>query len=108
MSPASDTRRSESKLCLCTSTPIKNLLVDTGLRSENAQQRADEARAAQVATALAECRYLAPHNVAIQIIGPSVRLTGQVGSYYEKQLATAAVQSVGGVEQLENELNVCR
>ncbi|MFT5325017.1 MAG: osmotically-inducible protein OsmY [Planctomycetaceae bacterium] len=44
--------------------------------------------------------------VNVQIHEGLVRLSGQVLSYYQKQLATVAVLSVDGVEQLHNDLKV--
>lgn len=108
MTPAANTRRSANVPYFYRSPPAKHLPVAPHIHPENARQRANTPRAAHIATALAECSSLTLHNIAIQVTGPLVRLTGQVGSFYEKQLATAAVQSVDGVEQLENDLNVCR
>lgn len=108
MSPATNTRRSASAPYFHKLSPVKNLPVETGTQLKTARQRADASRAAHIATALAKRSSLTRQNITIQVTGPLVRLTGQVGSYYEKQLATAAVQSVDSVEQLENDLKVDR
>lgn len=108
MSPATNTRRSANPPYFHRLPSTKHLPVAPHIQLENAPQRADTPRAARIETALAERSHLKPQNITVQVTGPLVRLTGQVGSFYEKQLATAAVQSVDGVEQLENNLKVCR
>ncbi len=80
----------------------------TSIQSSDAQQRADESRNAQAETAIAKCRYLTGQNVSVHVNEGLVRLTGRVGSYYEKQQATVAIQSVVGTGQIENVLKVCR
>ena len=54
-------------------------------------------------------RYGAPRplpRVHADVTGTFVRLTGYVRSYYEKQLAQAAVMRVPGIARLQNDLEV--
>jgi len=83
-----------------------SLKADAILR--DVRQRAVEALAAQVRKALAGRSYRLLHSVGVHVDGGVLRLTGEVSTYYQKQLATASVLAVDGVERLQNDLQVRR
>lgn len=73
-----------------------------------AQLSAEEALTTQLREALAQRSYHGLRTVDINVHEGLVRLTGRVSSYYQKQLATAAVLSLDGVEELTNDLQIVR
>jgi osmotically-inducible protein OsmY len=62
--------------------------------------------AKRVDTAIQCNPYLIGHTVRIEMRAGRVVLSGVVPSYYQKQIAQEVVRSVGGVEQVENQLEV--
>jgi len=86
-------------------TPIESGSHDSHTIHKANQRAVDELRA-RVQQALLKIAGQSLRAVDVQIHEGLVRLSGQVLSYYQKQLATAAVLSVDGVEQLQNDLKV--
>lgn len=60
----------------------------------------------RVSSALRNSPYRALHAVQADVQAGTVRLHGQVRSFYEKQLAQIAVMQVEGVRHLRNEVEV--
>lgn len=108
MSPATASPRSKVASRFCTIPRSDKSPPDTSVKIQDTRQRADDVRTAQVRAALAECCYHGLRRVGVHVVGTLVRLTGKVGSYYQKQQATTVVLSLDGVERLENDLQVCR
>lgn len=82
--------------------------IDADYSAGIAQERADEIRAAQVRAVLANCQFASPKDYSIHVSDGVVQLTGRVHSFYRKQQATVAAQSVDGVEKIINDLKVSR
>lgn len=59
-----------------------------------------------VTAALASSPYVAGSRVRIEAGSGSVRLHGDVGTYFEKQMAQEVVRRIDGVERVENLLQV--
>lgn len=59
-----------------------------------------------VHTALESSPYVEPGPLRIEAEHGAVQLHGQVGTYFEKQMAQEAVLRLDGVERLENHLEV--
>lgn len=60
----------------------------------------------RVQAALKRCPHRPMSRVRADVNGTVVRLSGYVRSWYEKQLAQAAVLGVPGIGQLRNDLEV--
>ena len=61
----------------------------------------------QVTQAIDSAPHLMGRTLRIETDEGRVRLHGIVGSYFQKQMAQEAIRRVEGVEQIENELEVC-
>jgi len=59
-----------------------------------------------VTAALASSPYVVGGRVRIEAGGGRVRLHGDVGTFFEKQMAQEVVRRIDGVEQVENLLQV--
>lgn len=70
------------------------------------QAAARDATAAQAQASLGSSLYADLHNVACSDAGGALRLSGQVESYYLKQVAQEIVRKVDGVDAIVNELEV--
>jgi osmotically-inducible protein OsmY len=60
----------------------------------------------EVHRALANNPHLAGRRVRVELRDDHVVLTGELGSYYHKQVAQEAVRSIGGVRKVRNEIQV--
>lgn len=69
------------------------------------QQECDELKQ-RVRSALDDTNYRVLRRIEIDSCEGRITLKGSVGSYYEKQKATAVVLSLDGVDELRNELCV--
>ena len=61
----------------------------------------------EVNSAINDNPYLSGHTLRYEAHNGRVVLRGVVGSYYQKQMAQEALRRVEGVEQIDNELEVC-
>ena len=61
----------------------------------------------QVTQAIHSAPHLMGRTLRIETQEGRVRLHGIVGSYFQKQMAQEAIRRVEGVEQIQNELEVC-
>ena len=61
---------------------------------------------AQVHGALSRCPYVTPNSFHVEATDGIVRLQGDVGSFFQKQMAQELVRRVDGVERIENKLRV--
>lgn len=59
-----------------------------------------------VSTAIESSPYIAGSRVRIEAGDGRVRLHGDVGTFFEKQMAQEVVRRIDGVEQVENLLQV--
>jgi osmotically-inducible protein OsmY len=66
----------------------------------------DQELPTRITSALRSSPYRALHAVEAEVTRGQVLLRGQVRSYYEKQLAQAAVMRIDGVRSLKNEVQV--
>jgi len=62
----------------------------------------------RVLTALERNPYLARRNLRFETDRGRVILRGVVGTYFQKQMAQEAVRHIDGVDEIANELEVCR
>ncbi|MEX2185526.1 MAG: BON domain-containing protein [Pirellulales bacterium] len=60
----------------------------------------------RVSRALRHDPYLARRNLRFESLEGTIKLTGVVQSYYQKQMAQEVIRRVDGVEQVENDLEV--
>lgn len=60
----------------------------------------------RVHSALASSPHLTTRSVRVEAEHGSVRLAGDVGSFFEKQIAQEVVRRVDGVDRVENHLQV--
>ena len=60
----------------------------------------------QVAQALQHNPYLMRKSVSCQTEDGRVVIRGEVGSYFQKQMATEAIRRLGGIEEIDNQLQV--
>lgn len=89
-------------------THLENSTPNTSVQLRNVQQRAVDAKVDRIRKAMIERGNHGLRRVGVHVDGALIRLTGRVSSYHLKQLATAVVLSLDGVERLENDLQVCR
>lgn len=61
----------------------------------------------KVSTALKENPYVAGRNLRFEASDGRVRLHGRVSSWYQKQMAQELLMRMEGIEQVENNLEVC-
>jgi osmotically-inducible protein OsmY len=61
---------------------------------------------AQVHGALSSSPYVSLHSFHVETSGSTVRLHGQVGTFFQKQMAQELIRRVDGVERIENLLQV--
>ncbi|HET6326414.1 MAG TPA: BON domain-containing protein [Planctomycetaceae bacterium] len=61
---------------------------------------------ADVRHALVHNSYFAAHHLAIELRENEVVLSGELGSYFHKQMAQESVLSVHGVRRVHNEIRV--
>jgi osmotically-inducible protein OsmY len=61
---------------------------------------------AQVQGALSSSPYVNLHSFHVEASGGTVRLHGQVGTFFQKQMAQELVRRLDGVERIENLLQV--
>jgi len=59
-----------------------------------------------VREAITRSPYLSQKNLRLETIEGRVILRGQVGSYYQKQMAQEALRNVEGIEAIDNCLEV--
>ncbi len=62
--------------------------------------------AKQIQSALRVCPHLAARNLQFEAEEGRVTLHGEVGSFFQKQMAQEALRSVHGIQRIENELQV--
>lgn len=67
---------------------------------------APAALADRVHDALESSPHLTPRTMRVETEHGSVRLAGDVGSFFEKQIAQEVVRRVDGVDQVVNQLQV--
>jgi len=60
----------------------------------------------RIHTALASSPYLESNHLRIEAQQGAVRIHGQVGTFFEKQMAQETVRRLDGVERVENLLEV--
>ena len=60
----------------------------------------------RVDTALRDCPHLIGHHWTIDVRDGMVVVRGDVGSYFEKQMAQEALRQVHGIRELRNNLRV--
>jgi len=89
-------------------THPENSTPNTSVLFRNVPQCAVDAKVDRIRKAMVERSNQGLRRVGIHVDGALIRLTGRVSSYHQKQLATAVVLSLDGVERLENDLQVCR
>ena len=89
-------------------TPRRN--VSRSIRPDDTlpTHHASEQLASRIQEAFAASSQSVLRTVHVRVHEGLVQLTGQVRSYYQKQVATAVVQQIEGVEELRNDLRVCR
>lgn len=78
----------------------------TRTRRLPADSPVEEDAVRQARQILANCPYAELQQVACQRENETLQLTGQVGSFYLKQLAQEIVRKVNGVGQIDNQLVV--
>ena len=61
----------------------------------------------RIEQAIARSPYLSRKHLRLEPEEGRVVLRGEVGSYYQKQMAQEALRYVPGVEEIENRLEVC-
>jgi osmotically-inducible protein OsmY len=61
----------------------------------------------QVSTAIKHNPYLQSRKLRFETSDGNVRLHGQVGSWYQKQMAQEMLMRMDGIKQVENHLEVC-
>jgi osmotically-inducible protein OsmY len=66
----------------------------------------DQALCERVSTALRRDPYLARRNLRFESLDGTIRLSGVVQSYYQKQMAQEVVRRIDGVALVENALEV--
>lgn len=62
--------------------------------------------ASEVKNAFVHNPHLNHHSVHITANQGKVRLEGEVGTFFEKQMAQEAIRNISGIEQIDNELIV--
>lgn len=60
----------------------------------------------KVAAALGRCSYIRNSSLRLDVRSGRVVLSGDVPSYFQKQMAQESLRSVEGVEEIQNELEV--
>ncbi len=60
----------------------------------------------QIENAVILCPHLNQSGIQVRTHGNRVKISGKVGSFFEKQMAQEAVRRVVGVEHIENDLQV--
>jgi osmotically-inducible protein OsmY len=60
----------------------------------------------QLHDALAQSPYLTRKSVRCEAHEGRITLKGQVGTYFQKQMAAEILRNIDGVEQIENQLEV--
>jgi osmotically-inducible protein OsmY len=60
----------------------------------------------QLHDALAQSPYLTRKSVRCEASDGRIILKGQVGTYFQKQMAAEVLRHIDGVEQIENQLEV--
>jgi osmotically-inducible protein OsmY len=61
---------------------------------------------AEVHHALANNPHLAGRKLRVEMRDDHVVLSGELGSYYHKQMAQEAIRSIGGIRKVRNEIQV--
>lgn len=61
---------------------------------------------AQVHGVLSRSPYVSANSFQVEATAGTVRLEGEVGSFYQKQMAQELIRRVDGVERIENCLRV--
>ena len=61
----------------------------------------------QVQGAIANSPYVPSHQVRVETTDGHVRIEGTVDSFFQKQMAQEVVLRLDGVQQIENQLQVC-
>jgi len=60
----------------------------------------------KIAAALGRCSYIRNSSLRLDVCSGRVVLSGDVPSYFLKQMAQESLRSVEGVEEIQNELEV--
>ncbi len=61
---------------------------------------------AQVERALSHNPYFAGRNLRVQLDEQDVVLSGELGSYFHKQMAQESILSIDGIRRVRNEIRV--